>query len=204
MVVAWGVLVAMHVGFSFVMVGRPSSWGSLIQLPQRCGILVPWTGIKPVSPALEGRFSTTGPPGKVPHCLIFSHYLSPAFLSLIYNFQLPTWYCLLALWYSRLCVSQNILLSYSLYSPDFPISGYNTTIHLVPHSKKTRKYAVFVFCLHLFLPTTPLFSFYFSSYQFHTTKQGGFGDGRKEGAMRQAPWSCSADLVVTGITVAQR
>ena len=29
-----------------------------------CGILVPWLGVKPVSPVLEGRFLTTGPPGK--------------------------------------------------------------------------------------------------------------------------------------------
>ena len=29
-----------------------------------CGILVPQPGIKPASPALEGRFLTTGPPGK--------------------------------------------------------------------------------------------------------------------------------------------
>ena len=28
------------------------------------GILVPWPGIEPVSPALQGRFLTTGPPGK--------------------------------------------------------------------------------------------------------------------------------------------
>ena len=28
------------------------------------GILVPWPGIKPMSPALEGRFLTTEPPGK--------------------------------------------------------------------------------------------------------------------------------------------
>ena len=29
-----------------------------------CGILVPQPGIEPTSPALEGRFSTIGPPGK--------------------------------------------------------------------------------------------------------------------------------------------
>ena len=29
-----------------------------------CGILVPWPGIEPVFPALEGRFLTTGPQGK--------------------------------------------------------------------------------------------------------------------------------------------
>jgi len=31
-----------------------------------CGILVPRLGIKPVSPALEDRFLTTGQPGKSP------------------------------------------------------------------------------------------------------------------------------------------
>ena len=29
-----------------------------------CGVLVPWPGIEPVSPALQGGFLTTGPPGK--------------------------------------------------------------------------------------------------------------------------------------------
>ena len=29
-----------------------------------CGILVPWQGIKPTSPALQGEFLTTGPPRK--------------------------------------------------------------------------------------------------------------------------------------------
>ena len=28
-----------------------------------CGILVQWLGIKPMTPALEGAFLTTGPPG---------------------------------------------------------------------------------------------------------------------------------------------
>ena len=31
-----------------------------------CGILVPPQGIKPMSPALESGFLTTGPPGKPP------------------------------------------------------------------------------------------------------------------------------------------
>ena len=34
--------------------------------PTACGILVPRPGIKPMSPALAGRFPTTGPPGKSP------------------------------------------------------------------------------------------------------------------------------------------
>ena len=35
-----------------------------ISCPLACGILVPRPGIKPVSPSLEGRFFTTGPPGR--------------------------------------------------------------------------------------------------------------------------------------------
>ena len=37
-----------------------------LSCPEACGILAPEPGIKPVSPALEGRFLTTGPPGKSP------------------------------------------------------------------------------------------------------------------------------------------
>ena len=33
--------------------------------PVACGILVPWPGIRLVCPVLEGRFSMTGPPGKL-------------------------------------------------------------------------------------------------------------------------------------------
>ena len=35
-----------------------------LSCPRAYGILVPQPGIEPVSPALEGRFLTTGPPGK--------------------------------------------------------------------------------------------------------------------------------------------
>ena len=35
-----------------------------LSFPVACGILVPQSGTEPVSPALEGRFLTTGPPGK--------------------------------------------------------------------------------------------------------------------------------------------
>ena len=38
--------------------------------PRASGILVPWPGIEPMFPALEGRFLTTGPPGKSP-CISF-------------------------------------------------------------------------------------------------------------------------------------
>ena len=40
-----------------------------LSCPLACGILVPWPGIKPVSPALEGRFLTAGPPGKNPRSI---------------------------------------------------------------------------------------------------------------------------------------
>ena len=35
-----------------------------LSCPTLCGILVPWPGIKPASPALEGGFFTTEQPGK--------------------------------------------------------------------------------------------------------------------------------------------
>ena len=38
--------------------------GYRLSCPSTCGLLVPGPGIKPASPALEGRFLTTGPPGK--------------------------------------------------------------------------------------------------------------------------------------------
>ena len=48
---------------------RCSPWVSLVVFrglccSKACGILVPRPGIQLVSPALEGRFLTTGPPGK--------------------------------------------------------------------------------------------------------------------------------------------
>ena len=44
--------------------------------PMACGILVPWPGIEPTLPALEGRFLTTGPPGKSPPFLSLFLWLS--------------------------------------------------------------------------------------------------------------------------------
>ena len=54
---------------SLVVVHGLQSAGSVVAVPGLCcpvasGILIPQPGIKPVSPALEGRFLTTGPPGK--------------------------------------------------------------------------------------------------------------------------------------------
>ena len=48
----------------------PEHLGSVVaayglSCPMACGILVPQWGIKPAYPALEGRFLTTGPPGKL-------------------------------------------------------------------------------------------------------------------------------------------
>ena len=63
-------------GLSLVVVCR--FWASLAvargltscsaqaSLPQACGILIPQPGIKSKSLLLEGRFLTTGPPGKLP------------------------------------------------------------------------------------------------------------------------------------------
>ena len=35
-----------------------------LSCPAACGLLVPRPGIEPTSPAMEGAFFTTGPPGK--------------------------------------------------------------------------------------------------------------------------------------------
>ena len=44
-----------------------------LSCPAACGILVTWPGMEPGSPASEGRFSTTGPPGKSQHHIFFIH-----------------------------------------------------------------------------------------------------------------------------------
>ena len=56
---------------SFVAARGLQSTGSVVvarglSCSAACGILVPRPGIEPVSPALQGRFLTTGPPGKPP------------------------------------------------------------------------------------------------------------------------------------------
>ena len=52
-----------------------------LSCPAACGILVPWPGIQPASPALQDRFLTTGPSGKSRHLLIkwvrWSNLLEP-------------------------------------------------------------------------------------------------------------------------------
>ena len=56
-----------------------------------CGILVPWPGIEPVSPALEGGILTTGPTRKSP-----SFYIWLVFISLESSpNSLPVGWCLL-------------------------------------------------------------------------------------------------------------
>ena len=62
----WG-LCSCDAGVSLGMGHRFSS------CPKACGILVLRLGTKPMSPALESRLSTTGPPGK-PHFFLLSHF----------------------------------------------------------------------------------------------------------------------------------
>ena len=57
-----------------------SSCGVLAYCSAACGVLVPGPGIKAASPALQGGFLTTGPPGKSllwrlkhPHCRVLHH-----------------------------------------------------------------------------------------------------------------------------------
>ena len=58
----WG-----HPDFSSCGLWAPELTGSVVRVNTgltACRILVPRSGIKPATPALEGRFLTTGPPGK--------------------------------------------------------------------------------------------------------------------------------------------
>ena len=62
-------LLLRHIGFSLVVAHGLWNTGSVVvarglRCTAACGILVPQPGIKPVSPALEGRFFTARPPGK--------------------------------------------------------------------------------------------------------------------------------------------
>ena len=54
-----------------------------LSCPTACGISAPQLGIKPTSPALEGGFSTTGPPGKSP-TLSGLFFFSPPIYLFIY------------------------------------------------------------------------------------------------------------------------
>ena len=64
-----GSFVAARRLFSSCGMQAPECTGSVVAVrglscPMARGILVPRPGIEPPSPALEGRFLTTGPPGK--------------------------------------------------------------------------------------------------------------------------------------------
>ena len=49
-----------------------------LSCPETCGISLPWPGIKPAFPVLEGKFWTTGPPVK--SCFLF-YFLHPLWAS---------------------------------------------------------------------------------------------------------------------------
>ena len=73
---AWVVVVACRIFQNLHCGGRaPECMCSVVvalglSCPEICGILVPQPGMKPMSPALEGRILTTGPPGKSWHMLL--------------------------------------------------------------------------------------------------------------------------------------
>ena len=58
-----------HIGV--LLLQRMGSRAHRLSSPTACGISVPWPGTEPLSFALQGRFSTTGPPGKSPTLLFY-------------------------------------------------------------------------------------------------------------------------------------
>ena len=53
-----------------------------LRSPAVCGVLVPRPGIEPVSPALDGRFLTSGPPRRLVF-LIAAIRMSVSFMKLL-------------------------------------------------------------------------------------------------------------------------
>ena len=79
-----------------------------LSCPLACGILVPQRGIKPASSTLEGAFSITGPPGKVP--------------------KLSSFYCLLYFQgWTILCLKKKIILKIKMLGSmvKFPLDSLN-------------------------------------------------------------------------------
>ena len=72
----WGARALGHTSFSSCSSQAALELSSVVVVyrlscPLACGILVPWPGIEPVSPAMAGRFLSTGPPGKSPGLITF-------------------------------------------------------------------------------------------------------------------------------------
>ena len=98
--------------------------GERAYLPQACGIFIPWPELKPGSLALEGRFLTSGPPGKSPGLFLrlkglYSHSSGGAQKTFMPSFDLwaesgpgASW----AIFLTHLDTSWDILLPGPLYS----------------------------------------------------------------------------------------
>ena len=67
----------------------------------------PGLGIEPVSPALAGRFLTSGPPGKSSHDLLMQLHHLTWYLHLSYIGRYPVW--LSPLWMSHICWKRRLL-----------------------------------------------------------------------------------------------
>ena len=59
--------------------------------PAACGILVPWPGFEPVSPALVGGFLTTEPPGKSLQRITLRHLLVTSVVPSLFGTR--DWFC---------------------------------------------------------------------------------------------------------------
>lgn len=57
-------LVTAVTGLNLILLHWVIAGAHRLSYPVVCGIFVPWSGIKPESPELEGGFLATGPPGK--------------------------------------------------------------------------------------------------------------------------------------------
>ena len=89
--------------------------------PAASGILVPWPGIKPVPPAAEHVFLTTGPPGK---------FLDVIILSLILYSSCP-WLTPHSFISETLCYQSTPFPKHWMYSSPFSCLSYSLTSYFI-------------------------------------------------------------------------
>ena len=123
-------------GFSSCGVWAPGSMGSVVcgtwalslrckssvvvapglSCPTACGILVPRPGIEPASPELEGRFFTTGPPGKS-LCRSFKIFLINLFNWMIVDLQCHVHFRCTEQWFSYTYIHTYIHVPFQILFP---------------------------------------------------------------------------------------
>ena len=135
--------------------------GSIVEIPWHVGSLVLPSGIKPTSPALIGRFLTTGPPGKTVLCL----QSLPFQLVLSHHHQ--TWLSFTCLLGPQVPSSQHLLYFFLITANHFK-QGNCPPLSPFRHILSTPKPLTVCFSL------TSLPAFFAKNLIYHRTQQTSF------------------------------